>query len=223
LLTVVVAGFDDVHSTEFVSFCVVPSASVPVATKPTEVPDATVPLPGEIVIAVSASTVKLAVLLTPPSKQVMVAGPFDIPVTIPFPLIVATAVSDDVQLATVSICWVVPSLKLPTACNARFEFTAIPALAGVTVIDVSVAELTLSGADPLTPSNVAEIVVGPNATPVATPMLPDVLLMVAAAMLLLAHTTSCVMFCVLESSARSNRCYRHIRRSPGRRRRQILS
>jgi|CZKY01.1.fsa_nt_gi hypothetical protein len=86
------------------------------------------------------------------------------------------------------------------ACNARFEFTAKPALAGVTVIDCSVAELTISSAEPLIPPNVAEIVAvaPPGATPVATPMLPAVLLMVATA-LLLAHTTSCVMFCVVPS------------------------
>ena len=199
LLTVTSDGFDDVHSAEFVTFCVVPSASVPVAFKLIEVPSATLPLPGEIVIAVTASTVRLAVLLTPPSRQVIVTEPFDTPVTIPIPLTVATVAAEDVQPATVSTCCVVPSLKFPMACNDNVEPGARPALAGVTVIDVSVAELTFSGDDPVTPPNAAEIVVEPDATPVATPMLPDALLMLAAAVLLLVHTTSCVMFCVLVS------------------------
>lgn len=199
LLRVATDGFEDVHSTEFVRFCDVPSVSVPVATKPIDVPAATLGLAGVIVIAVSDSTVRLAALLTtPPSWQVIVAAPFDSPLTIPL-LTVATAGAEDVQVATVSTCCVVPSLKFPMACNDNVEPVARPALAGVTVIDVSVAELTFSGADPVTPPNAAEIVVEPDATPVATPMLPDALLMVAAAVLLLVHTTSCVMFCVLVS------------------------
>jgi hypothetical protein len=193
------AGFDDVHSTEPVISCVVASASVPVATKPIDVFSATLPLAGVMVIAVNASTVRLAVPFTPLSEQVIVTGPpFDTPVTI-FPLTEATLVFEDVQVATVSMCRVVPSLKVPTACNASVEPKASPALAGVTAIDESVAELTFRGADPLTPPKAAEIVGEPTATAVATPTLPDALLMVANAVLLLFHTTSAVMFCVLAS------------------------
>jgi hypothetical protein len=197
-------GFDDVHSTELVIFCVVPSASVAVATKLTDVFSATLPLAGVVIViagavALSPSTVRLAVPLTPPSEQVIVTGPpFEFPVTI-FPLTDATLVAEDVQVATASRCCFVPSLKVPTTCNASVESWASPALAGVTAIDESVAELTFSGADPFTPPKVAEIVGEPTATAVATPMLPHALLMVANAVLLLAHTTSCVMFCVLAS------------------------
>ncbi len=53
----------------------------------------------------------------------------------------------------------------------------------------NVAELTVSGADPVTPAKVAEIEGAPAETPVATPTLPEVLLMVAAAVLL-AQVTS---------------------------------
>ncbi len=197
-LMIATAGFDDVHSTELVIFCVVASASVAVATKPIDVFSATLPLAGVILIAVTPSTVRLAVALTPFSEQLIVTGPFDTPVTI-FPVTEATLGAEDVQVATVSRCCVVPSLKVPTACNASVELWASPALAGVTAIDVSVAELTFSGADPLTAPKVAEIVGEPAATAVATPTLPDALLMVANAVLLLDHTTSCVMFCVLES------------------------
>ncbi len=207
-LMIATVGFDDVHSTELVISCVVPSVSVAVATKPTDVFSATLPLAGVVIViagavALSPSTVKLAVPLVPPSEQVIVTGPFDTPVTI-FPETEATLVAEDVQVATVSRCCVVPSLKVPTACSASVEscvgvLGASPALAGVTAIEVSVAELTFSGADPPTPPKVAEIVGEPAATAVATPTLPDALLMVANAVLLLDHTTSCVMFCVLAS------------------------
>ena len=151
-LMVATAGFDDVHSTELVISCVVPSVSVPVATKPTDVFSATPPLAGVVfVIAVNPSTVRLAVPLTPPSEQVIVTGPpVDAPVTT-FPLTEATLVFEDVQVVTVSICCFVPSLKVATACNASVEPWANPALAGVTAIDVGVAEVTFSGADPFTP------------------------------------------------------------------------
>jgi hypothetical protein len=67
------------------------------------------------------------------------------------------------------------------------------------VIELRVAEPTISGAAPLTVPNVADMVVEPAATPVATPTLPDELLMVAAAGVVLAHVTSCVMFWSLAS------------------------
>ena len=203
-LIVATVESDDVHCTEFVRSCVAPFVSVPVAFKGIDVPSATVPLP-EIVIAVKAWTVKFAgVLVTPPSWQVTAAEPLDCPVTIPIALTVATVGAEDNQVATVSTCCVELSLNLAIACNARFESTVKPATPGVTVIDVSVAELTVSGTDSVAVAppnvNVAEIVVAPpGATPVATPTLPAALLMVATPVLLLAHTTSCVMFCVLAS------------------------
>ena len=67
------------------------------------------------------------------------------------------------------------------------------------MIELRVAEPTVSGAAPLTAPNVADIIVEPAATPVATPTLPDELLMVAAAGVVLAHVTSCVMFWLLAS------------------------
>src|ERR1700679_1154729 len=122
LLMVASSGFDEVHNTEFVRFWVVPSVRVPVAANEIAVPEATAPVAGVIVIAVKASTVKLAVALTPPSWQVMVTEPVDTPaVTIPMELTVATAGAEEDQLATVSICCVVPLLKVPTACSDRFE------------------------------------------------------------------------------------------------------
>ena len=175
------------------------SVSVPVAIKLIDVPAATLGLAGEIVMAVSASTVSIAVAVTDPSWQVMVTGPIDNAFTTPTPLTVATPVADDDQVAKVSICSLVPSLKLPMACKLNVELTARPALAGVSVMDVSVPEPTVRGTDPITPSNVAEIVVAPAASAVAIPIFGLVLLTVAAAVLELDHATFWVIFCVVES------------------------
>ena len=93
-----------------------------------------------------------------------------------------------------------PSLNLPVACKARFAFTASVAVAGATVMLLSVAVLTISDAEPVVPAKVAEMVAvaPPGATAVATPMLPAVLLIVATG-LLLDQTTSCEMFWVVVS------------------------
>jgi hypothetical protein len=129
----------------------------------------------------------------------IVTEPGATPLTTPVELTVAIPVADELHVAIVPSCRVVPSLNVPTACNARFESTAKPPLAGLTAIESNVAPLTLRGADPLMLPSVAEMVVVPLPTAVATPRLPLVLLMVAAAMLLLAHVTLWVMFCVVES------------------------
>jgi hypothetical protein len=103
LLIVATVELEDVHATEFVISWVVPSVSVPVAVKPVDVPAATVGVVGEMVMPVNPSTVKLAVPLTPFREQVIVTEPFATPETI-FALSVATLVSDEVQVPTVSIC-----------------------------------------------------------------------------------------------------------------------
>jgi hypothetical protein len=61
------------------------------------------------------------------------------------------------------------SEKVPVAVNCTFEPFAIEGLAGVTAIDTSVAELTVSKVDPLTPPKVAWIMLDPEAFAVATP------------------------------------------------------
>ena len=121
------------------------------------------------------------------------------PVTVPKALTVATLVAEDVQLATLLMNWCVPSLKLPTALSASVEPRAMPAVDGVSVIEVRVAELTFNGTVPVTPPKAAEMLVVPPPTAVAAPMLPDALLMVATPVALLVQVTSWVMFWVLAS------------------------
>jgi hypothetical protein len=161
---------------------------------------------GDIAIEVNASTVTLAVALTDPSVQVMVTGPpIDTPFTIPIPLTDATPVAEDIHIAKGSICSLLPSLNVPIACKLSVEFRATPALAGVSVIFVRVPGPTSRGTDPITPSNVAEIIVDPAANAVATPIFGLVLLIVAAVGLLLDQATFCVMFCWVTSCVLGSR------------------
>lgn len=88
---------------------------------------------------------------------------------------------------------------MPTAFSAKVEPSASVAVAGVSVMEVSVTALTFKGAAPLMPSRAAEILVVPALRALATPRLPGVLLTVATAGRLLDQVASAVMFCVLAS------------------------
>jgi hypothetical protein len=72
-------------------------------------------------------------------------------------------------------------------------------LAGVIATDTSVAEVTVSAADPDILPDVAVIVVEPAATDVAFPLEPAALLMVATADADDFQVTDVVKFCVVPS------------------------
>jgi hypothetical protein len=90
---------------------------------------------------------------------------------------------------------VLPSLNVPVAEQPSVDAGARTALPGVTAIEISVAELTVSEVEAVTPSSVALILATPGATALATPT--DAI--VATPTLSDAHVTSLVMICVLES------------------------
>jgi len=84
---------------------------------------------------------------------------------------------------------------VPVAVNCRFVPDAIEGLAGVTAIDARVAEVTFSVVDPLTVSELAEIVVVPTPFPMARPALDIVATPVAEEL----QVTALVRFWVLPS------------------------
>ena len=88
-----------------------------------------------------------------------------------------------------------PSLNVPVAVFCCVDAGASTDVAGLTVIEVRVTELTFKGADPVTPLRVAVIFAVPGATAVVRPALPTV----ATAGLPDAQVTSRLMTCVLES------------------------
>ncbi len=87
----------------------------------------------------------------------------------PDPEIVATDVRLDVQVTWVVRSCTVPSSKMPVAVKAWVTESGIVGALGSIEIDVSVALETLSGAEPVTPENVAEMVTEPAASPLTTP------------------------------------------------------
>ena len=78
-----------------------------------------------------------------------------VPVTRPGLTVLATvaiATDDELQLAEVVRSCVVPSEKVPKAVNATVVFWARERLDGVTVIEIRTAAVTVTVADPDTPS-----------------------------------------------------------------------
>jgi hypothetical protein len=196
-LTVATAAGVDVHETDRVRSCVLPSANNPIAENWTPVWFAMVALAGVIRMPVSVEdcTTKLAEPLTAPCWAKIVAAPGDWPVASPPTAMLAMLLAEEDQVTALVSVWVVPSLYVPIAVYCEVDAGARTAVAGDTEIDDSVAELTVSAAEPDTVFSVAWIEVVPAAAPVAVPEL----FTVAAAVLLDAHVTSRVMTWVVES------------------------
>jgi hypothetical protein len=103
---------DELHVTELVRVCVVPSLYVPVAANCWLVPFAMVALEGATDSEVSTAgvTVNVAEPLIVPDKAVMVALPCTTLVASPPLLTVAIGVAEEVQVAVLVRFCVVPSL-----------------------------------------------------------------------------------------------------------------
>jgi hypothetical protein len=104
--------------------------------------------------------------LTEPSCAVIVAFPGASAVTMPPPLTLAMSGPDDAQVTAPVITCLLPSLKVPVATAFMDVVGASTAVDGVTEIEVSVTELTFSGALPVTPLKVAEMLAVPGPIPV---------------------------------------------------------
>lgn len=92
------------------------------------------------------------------------------PVANPPAVIAATPVVCDVQVTELVKFCVELSENVPVAVNCRVVPLAIDGFAGVTAIETSVAEVTVSTVDPLTLPEVAMIVLDPAAFAVAIPL-----------------------------------------------------
>ena len=119
------------------------------------------------------STIRFAVPLTEPDVAVMVTTPADCPKAAPAVVTVATFVSEEDQLKDEPMDCFVPSLNVPVAMNCKAEPGATSPELGVNAIEVKVALLMLSWADPVAEApaklNPALIVAVPELTPVAEP------------------------------------------------------
>ena len=151
--------------------CVVASLKVPVAVNCWVVPTPIVGLIGDIATDtnVPLPITSEAVPLRPDSDAVMVTVPARFPCAIPLERTDANCGFEDFHDTPTRIATVLPSLYLPLAVNFTEVPLAICALAGLTVIEVSLAGDTVSPVEPLIPPDVAEIVAFPAATLVTKP------------------------------------------------------
>ena len=125
-----------------------------------------------------SKTVSVALPLTPFRLAVIVVVPMPALVASP-PRMVATLTLEDVQVTCVVRFSAVPSLKLPVAVNCCEVPGSNAGGLGVTVTEFKVALVTVSDAVPTSPANNAVMVAFPGASPVASPLVPPLLLTVA--------------------------------------------
>lgn len=111
----------------------------------------------------------------------------------------ATDVFEELQVTDVVKSCVLPSVKCPVAVKGWVKPTIILAETGETVIVPSTACVTVSVVEPETPPKSAPIVVVPTPTDVASPLDPDVLLIVATPVFEELQVTEEVMSCVVLS------------------------
>lgn len=109
----------------------------------------------------------------------IVVWPAVAPLAKPPPLTGATLAAEDVQVTWEVRSTVLPSLKVAVALNCTEPPITMVGVTGVTFKLVMVAEETVRFVVPVTPANTALIEVEPGPTPVAIPVLPAALLIVA--------------------------------------------
>ena len=119
----------------------------------------------------AAVTVRVVLPWTLPEVARMVTEPVALAVARPLLLMVALDVLDELQVTWAVISRVVPSEYVPAAANCWVAPTALLGLAGVTVIEVKVAALTVRVVVSEILPEVTLMVVVPAATAVARPLL----------------------------------------------------
>ena len=138
------------------------------------------------------------VVLPVTEPEVAVIVVFPVPVLVAKPnvgeesLMVATFNAEEVQYAELVKSCVVLSLNVPVAANCWPVPRAMDGLAGVMMIEIKVAELTVNEVEPEIEPELAVIVVVPAAIAVARP----VALIVATLVRAEVHVTVLVKFCV---------------------------
>jgi hypothetical protein len=142
-----------------------------------------------------AVTVRFVEPLMEPEVARIVVEPVPTPVASPPLVIVATAVFVELQVTELVRFCVLLSLYVPVAVNCCVPFFTIKGFAGVTEIETNTGAVTVRFVEPLMEPDVAEIVVEPVPTPVASPPL----VIVATAVFVEPQVTELVRFCVLLS------------------------
>ncbi|HXO06277.1 MAG TPA: hypothetical protein VN884_11680 [Candidatus Sulfotelmatobacter sp.] len=191
---VATAVVDELHVAVLVKFCVELSEKVPVAVNCSVALFAMEGFAGVTAIDTSVGAVTVSVVepLMAPEVALIVLVPVATPVANPPVVIVATVVVEELHVAVLVKFCVELSEKVPVAVNCSVAPFAMEEFAGVTVIDTSVAEVTVRIVEPLMAPEAALIVLVPAATPVASP--PAVI--VATLAVCEVHIAVLVKFCV---------------------------
>ncbi len=145
LLIVATDRFDELHVTDVVISCWVPSEKIPVALNCWVAPRIMPELTGvtRMYTGTAVVTIMIVELEMLPDVAVIVVEPAAAAVAIPPAAMVAAAVFDELHFTDVVIsCWV-PSEKVPVAVNCSIEPTLMIRFAGVTAMDTSVVGVTL--------------------------------------------------------------------------------
>jgi hypothetical protein len=205
LLIGATAAVDEYQVTAVVRFCVVLSENVPVAVNCCVVPFTMLGLVGVTAMDTSVAEVTVSVVDPdiPPDVAVIVVEPAVAEVASPLDpaalLMAATAAADEFQVTSVVRSCVVLSEYVPVAVNCCVVPFTMLGLVGVTAMDTSVAEVTVSVVDLNIFPDVAVIVVEPTAVEVARPLAAAAPLMAATAAADEFQVTSVVRSCVVPS------------------------
>ena len=196
-LTVATPMLVELHVAAVVRFCVVLSLNVPVAVNCSVNPIAIDGFVGTTAIDMSTAdvTVNVVVPKMPLDASVarIVVAPTATLVASPPPT-VATPTSVELHVAVVVRFCVVLSLNVPVAVNCSVKPTGIAGFVGVTSIDTSCAEVTVSVVVPTSPVawSTAVMTVDPLAMLVTRPALPGTLPTAAIPALDELHSTTLV-------------------------------
>ena len=137
---------DELHEDCAVRLRVLPSLNVPIASNCSLVVSAIVVFPGRIASDArsAAFTSATVVPLIPSQAAIMVVLPRFSPVASPLAVIDATPLFDELHATVPVMSCVLPSEKVPVAVNCCNVPSGIDGFAGVTVIEVNVAFVTVS-------------------------------------------------------------------------------
>lgn len=122
-------------------------------------------------IRLGGCTVTLELPITDSKAAEIVAVPGLMAEVSPAVLVVAMAGAEEAQVATPLMFWELPSEKEPVASSCLNKPTTIVGLAGLMVMETTVALVTVRLAEALTEPEAAVMVVVPGASPEASPAL----------------------------------------------------
>jgi hypothetical protein len=162
-------GCDELQFTSEVRFCVLPSLKVPFAVNCCVAPITRIGLSGVMAseLNVTGLTFRVVEPVTESKLALIVLLPLFTALAV-FPCIVATAVFEEAQPAKPLMYCVEPSLKVAAAANVLVVVGAMEGFAGISAIDVSVAELTVRLVVAVKEPKLAVIVVVPGCWETAT-------------------------------------------------------